>query len=82
MILKMIIIFVAGLLIDLLVAKYTGFIASKRRGPAALFSMLITITNFFFLTLILKEGISNGIFNILAFAGGGGVGTFLSMKKV
>jgi len=81
MALKIILIFIAGLVIDLLVAKYTGYIASKRRGMAAFLSVLVTLSNFMFLTLLLKEGMGDGLFNILAYAGGGGVGTFLSVKK-
>ncbi|MCJ7812132.1 hypothetical protein MUP95_02280 [bacterium] len=81
MVLNIVIIFIAGLILDLLVAKYTIYIVSKKRGMAAFLSILITVANFVFLTLILNDGLGNGIFNILAFASGGGVGTFLSMKR-
>jgi hypothetical protein len=81
-IINLIIIFIAGLVVDLLTAKYTSYIASKRTGLAALLSGLITLVNFAFLTLILKDGVNGSIFNILAFAGGGSIGTFLAMKKV
>lgn len=81
MVLKIIIIFIAGLILDLLAARYTSCIASRKRGMAAFFSMLVTVTNFLLLTLILKDNMGDGIFSILAFAGGGGVGTFLSMKR-
>jgi uncharacterized membrane protein len=80
MILKLIIIFIAGLVIDLLITKYTGYIASKKRGMAAMMSILITVANFIFLTLLLKDSLANGIFNIMAYAGGGGLGTFLAVK--
>ena len=80
MILKLIIIFIAGAVIDLLITKYTAYIASKKRGMAAMMSILITVANFVFLTIILKDSLANGIFNIMAYAGGGGLGTFLAVK--
>ena len=80
MILNIIIIFIAGLIVDLLVAKYTSYIALKKSGMAALLSGIITVTNFLFLIVILKGSASDSIFNILAFAGGGSVGTFLSFR--
>ncbi len=81
MIINLIIIFVAGLVVDLLAAKYTSYIVSKKIGPAALLSGLITLVNFVFLTLILKDSVNGSIFNILAFAGGSSAGTFLAMMK-
>jgi hypothetical protein len=82
LIINLIIIFVAGLVVDLLGAKYTRYIVTKKIGLAALLSGLITLVNFLFLTLILKDGVNGSIFNILAFAGGGSIGTFLAMRRV
>jgi len=80
MIFNILIIFIAGLIVDLLVAKYTRYIALKESGMAALLSGLITVANFVFLIVILKGSASESLLNILAFAGGGSVGTFLALK--
>ncbi len=81
MIFNIILIFIAGLIADLLFTKYTSYVATKKKGRAALLSGIITLVNFGFLTLLLKDSVSNGIFNILAFASGNSLGTFLAMKK-
>lgn len=80
MIIKIIMIFIAGLIVDLLVAKYTSYIALRKTVMAALLSGIITVANFVFLILILKGSAGDSIFNVLAFAGGGSVGTFLALK--
>lgn len=82
MILQILTIFVAGFLIDLLATKYTRSVAEKRTGKAVILSGVITIANFVFLSIILKESAGDGVFNILAFAGGNSLGTFFAMKKV
>jgi hypothetical protein len=82
MIFNIILIFIAGLVVDLLSAKYTRYIVAKKSGLAALLSGMITLVNFVFITLILKDSVNGSIFNILAFAGGSSMGTFLAMKKV
>jgi hypothetical protein len=81
MIWKIILIFVAGFVVDLLVTKYTRYVAEKKIGGATLLSGIITIVNFVLLTLILQESANNGLANILAFAGGNSLGTFMALKK-
>jgi hypothetical protein len=81
MITKLILIFVAGFVIDLLITKYTGDVAEKRIWRATLFSGMITMANFLLLTVMLKDGAMDGVFNILAFAGGNSLGTFFAMKR-
>jgi uncharacterized protein YebE (UPF0316 family) len=82
MIIKIILIFIAGFVVDLLATKYTSYVAEKRIAKASLISGLITIVNFVFLTVILQDATNSGIFNILAFASGSSIGTFIAMKKV
>ncbi len=82
MVVKIIIIFIAGFIADLLTTKYTAYIVAKKTGLATLLSGLITIVNFVLLTVILKDGLENGFMNIFAFAGGNSLGTFLALKKV
>jgi hypothetical protein len=82
MILKIILIFAAGFVVDLLVTRYTRAIAEKRIAGATILSGMITIANFVLLTVILKDNATNGLFNILAFAGGNSLGTFCAMKRV
>lgn len=82
MIWKIIIIFVAGFVVDLLVTKYTRYVAEKKIVLATLLSGIITIANFTLLTVILQDSANSGLMNILAFAGGNGLGTFTALKKV
>jgi hypothetical protein len=44
-------------------------------------SGLITIANFLLITVILKDTATDGLVNIMAFAGGNSLGTFFAMKK-
>jgi hypothetical protein len=81
MIWKIMLIFIAGFVVDLLVTKYTRYVAEKKIGWATLLSGIITIVNFVLLTLILQESANNGLANILAFAGGNSLGTFMALKK-
>jgi uncharacterized protein YebE (UPF0316 family) len=81
MIWKIILIFIAGFVVDLLVTKYTRYVAEKKIGGATLLSGIITIVNFVLLTLILQESANNCLANILAFAGGNSLGTFMALKK-
>lgn len=82
MILKIVLIFAAGFIVDLLVTRYTRAIAERKRARATALSGMITIANFVLLTIILKDNATSGIFNILAFAGGNSLGTFCAMKRV
>lgn len=82
MILKIILIFASGVIVDLLVTRYTKAVADKKRGWATMLSGLITIVNFGLLTVILKDSATNGIFNILAFAGGNTLGTYIALAKL
>lgn len=82
MILKIILIFAAGFVVDLLVTRYTRAIADKKRAWATALSGMITIVNFVLLTIILKDTATNGIFNILAYAGGNSLGTFCAMNRL
>jgi len=81
MILKIILIFIAGFLVDLLVTKYTSDVAQRRVYRATVLSGLITIANFVLITVILKDSTTDGLMNIMAFAGGNSLGTFLAMKQ-
>jgi hypothetical protein len=81
MITKLLLIFLAGFVIDLLITKYTSDVAEKRIWRATLFSGMITMANFLLLTVILKDSAMDGMFNILAFAGGNSLGTFFAMKR-
>ncbi len=81
MIWKILLIFVAGFIVDLLVTKYTRFITEKKIAWATLLSGIITVVNFVLLTMILQDSAGNGMMNILAFAGGNSLGTFTALKK-
>lgn len=80
-VINFILIFIAGLVVDLLTTKYTRYIVTKKIARATFLSGLITVVNFALLTILLKDNVGEGIFNILAFAGGNSMGTLLAMKK-
>jgi hypothetical protein len=82
MIVNILLIFIAGFVVDLLSTKFTSYVVSRKIGRAAFLSGIITIVNFAFLTVLLKDSMGEGFFNILAFAGGNSLGTFMAMKKV
>lgn len=82
MIQKIILLFLAGIIIDLFVTRYTRAVADNKLWSATLLSGLITVTNFILLTMIIKESAANGLYNILAYAGGNTLGTFIALKRV
>jgi len=82
MMIKMILIFFAGLIIDLLCTQYTRSVAERKLWAATLLSGLITVTNFVLLSIILRGSLEEGVLNILAYAGGNTVGTYIALKKV
>jgi hypothetical protein len=67
---KIILLFIVGIIIDLLATRYTRSVADKKLWSAILLSGLITVTNFLLLTVIIKESATNGLYNILAYTGG------------
>ncbi len=81
MVLKIVLIFIAGFIVDLLITKYTSDVAQKKVVRATLLSGLITVANFVLITVILKDSVTEGFANIMAFAGGSSLGTFFAMKK-
>jgi len=78
---KYILIFIAGFIIDLIITKYTKDVARNRIWSATLFSGLITIANFTFLTIILRDSLSESVVSITVFAIGNCLGTYYVMKK-
>ena len=80
MFIKIMMIFVAGIVVDLLVTRYTRAVAERKIGGATLLSGFITIVNFLLLSVILRESFTDGIYSILSFAGGNAVGTYFAMK--
>jgi len=81
MVIQLTILFCAGIIIDLLVTRYTKSVAERKIWSATFLSGMITCANFILLTLIIKESSMNGIFDIMAYAGGNTVGTYVGMMK-
>ena len=80
MILQLFFLFLAGIIIDLLVTRYTKAVAEKKIWSATFLSGLVTFVNFLLLTVLISENSFNGIFNIMAYAGGNTGGTFFALK--
>ena len=81
MIRQIILIFLAGILVDLLAARYTRAIADKKVWSPTVLSGLITLSTFVLLTVIIQESSMNSLLNILAYAGGNTIGTYIALKK-
>jgi hypothetical protein len=77
---KVILIFIGGVLLDWLGTRYTRSIAAGQRGPAALLSGMITLTNLALWSTILRHAESTGIYGAVAMAGGASVGTLLGFR--
>jgi hypothetical protein len=78
---KLLLIFIAGFVIDLIITKYTSAVAERKILSATAFSGLITIANFTFLTIILRDSLSESVVSITVFAIGNCLGTYYVMKK-
>lgn len=81
LIIKLILIFIAGFIIDLIITKYTSAVAEKKIWMATIFSGLITIANFTFITMLLRDSIYDSIISIGVFAAGNCFGTYYIMKR-
>ncbi len=81
MIKQILLIFLAGILIDLLAARYTRAIADKKLWSATFLSGLITLSTFLLLTVIIRESSMNSVYNIFAYAGGNTIGTYIALRK-
>ena len=81
MILKLIMIFFGGVVVDILITKYTRAIGQGRPTVAALLSGLITLGNLVIWGTILHEAETLGIPGALAMASGAAVGTFLGFRQ-
>ncbi len=82
MISQLILIFLAGILIDLLTARYTRAIADRKLWPATFLSGLVTLASFLLITVIIKEDSLNSALCIFAYAGGNTIGTYVGVKRI
>ncbi|HNQ86523.1 MAG TPA: hypothetical protein PLP82_04020 [Deltaproteobacteria bacterium] len=80
-ILELAALFIAGIITDLLVTRYTRSVAERKVWSATILSGMITFANFLLITLIIKEGSMQSFFGIAAYAGGNTVGTYVAMVK-
>jgi hypothetical protein len=80
MITKIILMFLSGIILDILVTKYTQYVSKEKAYAASFLSGVLTMGNFVLFTFILKD-VENTMANIIAFSGGNTVGTFLAMIK-
>lgn len=78
-ILTFVLIFIAGLIVDLLTTFYTQAIASKKVWYATILSGVITIANYGLIAYILTD--MNAVHNIMAYGFGNTFGTFIAMKR-
>jgi hypothetical protein len=81
MVIQLFMLFCAGIVVDLLVTRYTKSVAEKKIWSATFLSGTITFANFFLLSVIISEGSFNCIFDIMAYAGGNTVGTYVALMK-
>ena len=81
MVVQLILLFCAGIIVDLLVTRYTKSVAEKRIWSATFLSGTITFANFFLLSMIIREGSMDCILDIMAYAGGNTIGTYVALMK-
>jgi len=78
---KYLIIFIAGIVNDLMITQYTVDVVNKCIWRATIVSGLITLVNFFFLTVIVRESITSSFISIGVYAFGNIVGTYIILKR-
>jgi len=78
--LKVCMIFAAGVVVDMLVTRYTRAVAERKPALAATMSGVLALVNLCALGLVLSWA-TNGIMPILAYAGGNWVGTYFMVKR-
>jgi hypothetical protein len=78
---KYLIIFIAGIVNDLMITQYTVDVVNKCMWRAVIVSGLITLVNFFFLTVIVRESITSSFISICIYAFGNIVGTYIVLKR-
>jgi hypothetical protein len=81
MIAEILLLFLAGIITDILVTRYTRSVAERRVWSATILSGVITCANFIMLSVIIREGALQSLFGIVAYAGGNTVGTYVAMVK-
>ena len=80
MLLKLVVIFLAGIITDFLVARYTRAVTEKKPLFAACLSSVITVSNLTLLSLIVAWTENAGVMPIAAFAGGSWLGTYFTVR--
>jgi hypothetical protein len=78
---KFVLIFIAGIVNDLMITQYTVDVVNRVIWRAVIVSGLITLVNFFFLTVIVREAIYDSFLSILVYAVGNCVGTYFILKR-
>ncbi|HPW68389.1 MAG: hypothetical protein WDA72_13060 [Desulfomonilia bacterium] len=81
MVIQLVLLFFAGIIVDLLVTRYTRSVAEKKIWSATFLSGMITFANYALLSVILSKGSMDCIFDIVAYAGGNTVGTYVALMK-
>jgi len=79
--LRFILIFIAGIVNDLMITQYTVDVVNKVIWRAVIVSGLITLVNFFFLTVIIRETLQTSFLSIVVYAVGNCVGTYFILKR-
>jgi Na+-driven multidrug efflux pump len=78
---KLFVIFLGGVVVDLLVTKYTVCVAQHRPKTAAALSGIITLTNIGIWGTIIHEAETLGVYGAISMAIGASVGTLLGFKQ-
>jgi hypothetical protein len=78
---KLFVIFVGGVVVDLLVTKYTRSVATGRPKTAAALSGIITLANIGIWGTIIHEAETLGVYGAISMALGASIGTLLGFKE-
>lgn len=79
--LEPLLLFIVGLLVDLFVTYYNKAIADRKKVHASLLSGTVTFINYTVIVLIVRVETFGALWNILCYAMGNTVGTYLAMSK-
>jgi hypothetical protein len=77
----LLLLFIAGVVVDLVITKYTRAVADHCVAPAVLYAMGITVINYGVLVSIVSADLLDGVVGIAVYAAGNGLGTWVAMQK-
>lgn len=73
--------FILGIFQDALSAFYLRLVSERRIILASIISVIITLVGYLVLAALIESLVAGGLHNIVAYALGGGIGTYVGLYK-